>query len=142
MLKPLQDARFTPKLHIMDNKASAALKAALRKHKVKYQLAPLHLHRQNAAERAIQTFKAHLIVGLCSIDPDYLATEWNCLLEQAEITINLLRACRINPKISAHNAVFGAFDFNKTPLAPPGTKVIVHKKLDNRRTWAPRGTEG
>ena len=112
----------------MDNEASATLKAAVGKHNIKYQIAPLHLHRWNAAERAIQTFKAHLIAGLCSIDLDYPETEWDYLLDQAEITINLLRACRINLKILAYNAVFGAFNFNKTPLAPPGMKVIVHKK--------------
>ena len=30
----------------------------------------------------------------------------------------------------------------KTPLVPPGTKVLVHMKPNNRNTWAPNGEEG
>jgi hypothetical protein len=36
----------------------------------------------------------------------------------------------------------GTFDYNKTPLAPPGTKVIIHEKPQQRKTWDPHGTEG
>ena len=34
------------------------------------------------------------------------------------------------------------FDFNKTPLAPPGTKVVFHSKPDQRASWAFHGVEG
>eukprot|EP00560_Eucampia_antarctica_P004750 CAMPEP_0197840406 /NCGR_PEP_ID=MMETSP1437-20131217/45590_1 /TAXON_ID=49252 ORGANISM="Eucampia antarctica, Strain CCMP1452" /NCGR_SAMPLE_ID=MMETSP1437 /ASSEMBLY_ACC=CAM_ASM_001096 /LENGTH=170 /DNA_ID=CAMNT_0043450015 /DNA_START=812 /DNA_END=1324 /DNA_ORIENTATION=+ len=34
------------------------------------------------------------------------------------------------------------FDFNKTPLAPPGTKVLLHENTQNRGSWSPHGTEG
>ena len=33
------------------------------------------------------------------------------------------------------------FDFKRTPLAPPGTRVIVHETPDNHRTWAPNGVD-
>ena len=36
----------------------------------------------------------------------------------------------------------GNCDFNKTPLAPPGTKIIIHDKLGQRKYWDPRGVEG
>jgi hypothetical protein len=36
----------------------------------------------------------------------------------------------------------GAFDYNKTLLAPPGTKVIINEKPQQRKTWDPHGTEG
>ena len=36
----------------------------------------------------------------------------------------------------------GAFDFTRTPLAPPGTRVIVHDKPTQRRTWALHGVDG
>ena len=141
MIEQLQRSGHPPKLHIMDNEASAIIKAALLKHKVKYQLVPPHLHRRNSAERAIQTFKAHFIAGLCSTDPEYPAAEWDRLVPQAELTLNLLRSCRFNPKLSAYAALHGMFDFNATPLVPPGTKVLLHEKPDVRRTWAPRGTD-
>ena len=38
---------------------------------VKYQLDKPHLHRANAAKRAIQTFKAHFKAGLASLDPAF-----------------------------------------------------------------------
>ena len=38
--------------------------------------------------------------------------------------------------------MYGAFDLNKTPIAPLGTKVIVHEKPANRGTWAPHGVDG
>ena len=35
---------------------------------------------------------------------------------------------KIKPKTFITSDIAGGFDFNKTPLAPPGTKVIIHKK--------------
>jgi hypothetical protein len=142
MLDVLEKAGSKPNIHIMDNEASAFLKHALLKRKIKYQLVPPHIHRQNLAERAIQTFKAHFIAGLCTTDPEFPAAEWDRLLPQAIITLNHLRNSRLNPRLSSHAALFGMYDFNTCPLAPPGTKVIVHEKHDNRATWSPRGTDG
>jgi hypothetical protein len=34
------------------------------------------------------------------------------------------------------------FDFNRTPLATPGTRVIVHEKTDQRSSWDPHGVYG
>jgi hypothetical protein len=36
----------------------------------------------------------------------------------------------------------GHFDFNRTPLAPPGTRVIAHEKPDQRASWDPHGLDG
>jgi hypothetical protein len=62
---------------------------------------------------------------------------WDKLLPQALITLNSMCASRINPRLSAWAQVRSTFDCNRTPLAPPGTKVLVHKKTDLRETWAP-----
>jgi hypothetical protein len=61
MLTQLSISGHAPKLHILDNEASSILKKSLLKHKIQYQLVPPHIHCRNAAERAIQTFKAHFI---------------------------------------------------------------------------------
>ena len=142
IIETLSSAGFTPNIHILDNESSTLLKTALKKKDIKYQLVPPHIHCSNAAERAIQTFKAHLISGLCSTHLKFPAAEWDRLLPQCEITLNLLRASRINPKVLAYNSIFGIYNFNKTPLAPPGTQVVVHEKVNNRKTWALRGTDG
>jgi hypothetical protein len=58
------------------------------------------------------------------------------------MTLNLLRHSRINPQLSAYTQLHGTFNFNKTPLAPPGTRVIIHEKSGVWRTWAPHGVDG
>ena len=62
--------------------------------------------------------------------------KWDSLLPQAVITLNLLRTSRLNPKLSAHALLNGPYDFNATPMAPPGSKIIVHEKPALRGTWA------
>ncbi|EEC46594.1 predicted protein [Phaeodactylum tricornutum CCAP 1055/1] len=131
-----------PQLQRLDNEASTALQSFMTSEHVDFQLAPPHLHRRNAAERAIRTFKNHFIAGLCTTNPDFPLHLWDRLLPQALITLNLLRRSRINPKLSAHAQLHGAFDYNRTPLAPPGTRVLVHVKPSVRETWAPHAVEG
>ena len=103
---------------------------------------PPNVHRRNAAERAIRTFKAHFLAGLATCDPEYPITEWDRLLPQAEMTLNMLRTSRCHPKLSAYTYIHGNHDFNKTPLASPGTKVIIHKKPNVRNTWGYHGEKG
>ena len=131
-----------PKNYLLDNECSSTLKSAFLKHNVGFQLDKPHLHRANAAERAIRTFKEHFKAGLASLDPDFPVREWDRLIPQAEMTLNMLRASRINPKLSAYALLFGQFDYNKTPMVPPGTKVISHLKPTVRASWAANGEEG
>jgi hypothetical protein len=131
-------------MHWMDNEASKAVKSLLEKqHGMQYQLVPPHTHRRNAAERAIRTFKDHFIAGLSSADDNFPARLWDRLLPQAEITLNLLRNSRMDPTKTAYEAVSGInFDYNATPLAPPGCKVLVHEKPSQRASWEPHGVPG
>ena len=76
----------------MDNKTSGELEKAFTQNEIKYQYVPPGNHRANAAERAIQTFKSHFKAGLASTDSNYPVHKWNLLLDQAELTLNLLRA--------------------------------------------------
>ena len=122
-----------PRLHKLDNEVSEALKEfIIGEAQCKMQLAPPHIHRHNSAERAIGTFKDHFIAGLASTDPDCQISLWCRLLPQTETTLNLMRASRINPKLSAYEQLEGSFDFNATPLVPPGTMVIMHEKPRQR----------
>ena len=100
-----------------------------------------HNHRVNAAERAIQTAKNHLISGLCITDPEFPLQHWDSLIEQCQITLNMLRTSRTNPKLSAYQALEGTFDFNATPLAPPGTRALIYNPPSVRASWAPRGED-
>ena len=118
-----------PKFYIMDNKCSSYLKEAMKNYEIHFQLDPPHMHRQNAAERAIITYKNHFIYGFSMTDSDFPISEWDQLLSQCAITLNLLRHYRVNPALSAYAYLFVPYDFNKSPMAPPGTRVIVHENL-------------
>ena len=109
----------------MDNKASQKIKQAIHKKSAAYQLVTPHNHRINTAERAICTFKNHFIAGLCSTDPNFPLYLWDHLLPQATLTLNLLQQVRINPKLSAQAVLDAPHDFNKVPLAPPGTRAVI-----------------
>ena len=64
------------------------------------------------------------------------------MLPQCDITLNLLRYSRRQPNLSAYAATFGNFNFNQTPLAPPGTRVLVHETTKQRASFAPHGVDG
>jgi hypothetical protein len=133
---------FKPKIQTLYNEASADLKHFFTTNDVEYQLVPPHCHRRNATERAIRTFKEHFVEGLSFVDPTFPLHLWDRLLPQAEITLNLLRTSRLHPQLSAAAHFHGLVDYNKTYFAPPGCKIISHKKPGKRRTWAPHGRHG
>ena len=82
------------------------------------------------------------MADLATCDPDFPLREWDRLIPQAELTLNLMRNSRINPRLSAWAYVFGNHDFNRVPLAPPGTKIVLHSKPSHRKSWAFHGEEG
>jgi hypothetical protein len=129
------------KFQTMDNEASTALKHFLHSKDIQFQLFPPHVHRQNAAERAIQTFKNHFVAMLCSTDTHFRIHLLDRLIPHAVITPSLLHQSRMNPKLSAHTQLHGVCNYNKTPLAPPVTKVIIHQKPDHRGSWSPHGLD-
>ena len=107
-----------------------------------YQLVPPHQHCQNSAETAIKTVRSRLLSGIATCHQHFPITEWDMLLPQAEMTLNLLRNSRVNPKISAWTYLNGPHDFNRHPIAPPGSKILVHTKPSNRASWAFHGVQG
>ena len=59
------------KIFILDNEFSTELKNTLKSRNLKFQLVPPNVHRRNAAERAIQTFKNHFLSVLATADQSY-----------------------------------------------------------------------
>ena len=95
-------------LHILDNECSKDMKKAFRKNNLDFQLVPPHVHRRNAAERAIQTFKSHFLAGLATLPSDFPMKEWDRLLPYAQLMLNHLQASRRQRTLSAHAAALGA----------------------------------
>jgi hypothetical protein len=76
-----------PKLMKLDNEASKLLKTYLHQQDITFQLVPTYSHRRNSAERAIRSFKDHLIAGLCLTDKSFPMHLWDRLLPHAVITL-------------------------------------------------------
>ena len=85
-------------MYILDNECSSDLKFEFGKEHINFQLFHPASHRANDAERIIQMHKNHLKAGLVTVDPEFPIIEWDQLLEQSIITLNLLRAARANSK--------------------------------------------
>ena len=55
----------------------------------------------------------------------------------------MLRKSRINPRLSAHDQLFGVFNHDRAPLDPLGTKVTIHKRPKSQQAaWALLGKLG
>jgi len=137
----LDDRGCKPTLNVMDNECSKVVEKYIKKENIDIQFVPPHNHRANAAERAIKTVKEHFISGLATVHYDCPLQLWDQFLEQAQDTLNLMRMSRRNNKISAYEELDGKFDFNKTPLAPIGTKALVYVDPTARTSWAPHGMD-
>ena len=78
-------------LQIIDNGASQNYKAAIKdKWGVYFQLSPPDIHRRNASEQAIRTFKADFIAVLSGVAPGFPQFLWDILIVQTEMKLNLL----------------------------------------------------
>jgi len=117
--------------HILDNEWSH-LEAAFSKHIINYQLVPPAYHWVNTAEHAIYTCKDHFFAILSTVD-----LEWDKLLPNVVITLNLLHSSHLHPYLSAHASLFGNYNYNQVPLAHPGTKVDAHTAADKFQSVAP-----
>ena len=78
-------------LQILDNEDSSKFKHLINEYLgIKYQLVPPDIHRRNAAERTVQTFKAHFLSILVGIAPDSPKFLWYHLLPQTKTTLKIL----------------------------------------------------
>ena len=86
----------------MDNEVLEDLKKYFEILDIQLQQVPPHMHRINAVEGAVRTFKSHFIAALCIVEyllPFYF---WDHLLSQVTMTLNMLRQYRLNPELSAY----------------------------------------
>lgn len=81
---------MTPEVWVLDIKISTKLKNAFNGNDTEFQLVPPQSHCRNLAEKAIQTHENHLKAGLVTTDPKFPLSEWDRLILQAHVTLNLL----------------------------------------------------
>ena len=129
-------------MHVMDNECYFLVKDCIKNTlNMNLQLVPPHFHRANMAKKYIDVFRNNFVSRLATADPSFPLHIWCRLMLLATTTLNVLRPARINPNLWAYEFLHGVFDYNKTPLAPQGTKVFAHGATSNSRTWDPPGIE-
>ncbi|KAL7477530.1 hypothetical protein ACHAW6_003338 [Cyclotella cf. meneghiniana] len=133
---------ISPNWHILDYEAPEAFKQAIRDKQCRVKLTPTNQHRCNAAERAIQTFKGHFISVLAGVSDNFPIHQWDELLPQTILTLNLLWKSYVAPNISAYAHHHGSFDYNRMPLAPVGCAVLFHIKTNRCKTFGEHSSNG
>ena len=65
-----------------------------------YQFVSPSTHRVDITERSIKFLKNHFKARLAILDPNYSSAQWDLLIPQINIILNLLRAKRVNQRLS------------------------------------------
>ena len=115
---------FKPTLHRMDNEISAEVEAFITSQQTNLQYAAPGRHCK-PDERAVQTYKSCFKSTTASLPPDFPISYCCRLMEQCDLTVNIVRPYRMNPKLSAWAACEGEFFFDSTPIAPPGSAMLM-----------------
>ena len=77
-------------------------------------------------------------MGLCSVDKYFHLQLWDRLFTSGNNHSKPYQEIN-NP--SPHLSLYshGEFDFNYTPIDPPGKRVIMHNGPNDRASWEPHG---
>ena len=143
IIKCLKYRDHVVELQILDNRASAKCRRVTKEEwHIKFQLVPSDVHCCNAAERAIQMFKAHFHSILAGVDPNFPKYLWDILLDQTETTLNLLQKSTLDPSISTWEYFNAPHSYDATPLGLLGCKISIQNKPKTRKSWDFRACDG
>ena len=73
----------------------------------------------------VETAKHHFIAGMSGTDENYPILEWDRGVAQSQRTLNMLRPCRINPKLSSDAFLEGQHDYNAVIFSPLGGRMLI-----------------
>ena len=76
------------------------------------------------------------------VDSQFPMSKWDQLTPYEVITLNLICSSCLHPSLSAYASLFGNYDYNCMPEAPPGTRVVDHSAANTRASFAPHGRVG
>ena len=134
MYKWCETRGFKPDLHRMDNETSGEVEEFITSQRTDLQYSPPGRHCA-PAEKAVQTYKSCFKSVTASLPSTFPVSYWCHLLEQGDLAVNIVRPCRQNPKLSAWAATEGEFHFGSTPIAPPGTEMLMYVRPENRKSF-------
>ena len=131
-----------PAFNVTDSQAAKSIKKYLKTKDCDYQFVEPSNHCVNAAEHTIQAYKNHFISVLCSANENWPIQLWGQITTQAVTTLNFLRTSHIDPsKLAYHQFHRHRYDWNRHPLAPPGTRAIIYEDPGARTLWGSQGTD-
>ena len=131
-----------PTFQIMDNEASGAVMEWFERNKIDAQKVAPYNYRANISERMIETAKQHFIAGIAGTDENSPITQWDRCVPQSQRSLNMLRPCRINPKLSADSFLEGQHDYNAVPFPPLGWRMLMFERSGQRPSWGVHDVEG
>ncbi|KAL7475044.1 hypothetical protein ACHAW6_000973 [Cyclotella cf. meneghiniana] len=126
---------YHPQLHKLDTKSSHNVETFKTENNTSFQYTPPEIPQTNIAKRANRTWKNHFVAKRAGAAKSYHLSYWCKDLEQTEITLNMMGPCTQHPNLSVDKALDGMFSFDATPMAPLGTKFMLHVKPTCRHTW-------
>jgi hypothetical protein len=135
LFESLESKQYKPKMNVMNNQGTKYIKKFHTKKECNLQVVELHNHRMNPAKRAIQTFKDSFIAALATTDWEFPLQLWDKLVPQVQNKLNLLRASRIKPNISAYETLNGPYNWDHYPHVPLGCKAIIYEAPAVRGLW-------
>ena len=104
--------------------------------------APPHVHRRNAAEHSIRTFKAHFLSILARVDTSFPNYLWDKLLPLSDFTLNMIQQSTLAPAMSFCEHINEMLNQGTTPLGIAKCHVLIHIKPNTHLTWDFCGRNG
>ena len=128
---------------VLDNETSAALTNYFASMNIAYQNVSPGNKRANRAERAIQTWRHHMVATLGTVNGKCPKQLWSYFIGQMEICLNFLRPFESDNTMSAYEGIFRAkYDHDAHPLSICGCAVLVFEPPASRPTWSTHGVQG
>jgi hypothetical protein len=82
------------------------------------------------------------ISALSGVPNSFPINQWEELLPQTVLTLNMLRQSNVAPNILAWAYHNGSFDYNRMPIAPMGCEVKFHIKPARRKSFGEHSEDG
>jgi hypothetical protein len=80
-------------------------------------------------------WKNHFLSSIAGLVKTFPITNWHCLTNQIDFTLNMLQPCHRNPALLVIKTLKGSYFFNATPMVQLDTKVLAHHKPNRQLSW-------
>ena len=124
-----------------NSKPSTAIKNTMIDMDIRYQVLPPGNHRTNNTKRSIQTFKHHLISGICSVDAEFHLKLWN-----NDPTINNntqpSKTNKATPRPICIRALIWIVQLQPHTTYPNRYNIFDTYQARGRASWSPHGEPG